>query len=117
MDDPCSALDPIAPLGIDVLMRELVSNYTVLVVMHNIQQAARISDETGFMLLDGLMRRAMELVVKRMLARCRCAFRPCGGMTPEESGGAHGQGRGQNKRLLSLVPPRTKHQLLYRASR
>jgi phosphate transport system ATP-binding protein len=55
MDEPCSALDPIATLGIEVLMRELVSKYTVLVVTHNMQQAARISDETGFMLLGELI--------------------------------------------------------------
>jgi len=55
MDEPCSALDPIATLRIESLMRELVKNYTVLVVTHNMQQAARISDDTGFMLLGELI--------------------------------------------------------------
>jgi len=55
MDEPCSALDPVATLRIESLMRELASRYTILVVTHNMQQAARISDETGFMLLGELV--------------------------------------------------------------
>jgi phosphate transport system ATP-binding protein len=55
MDEPCSALDPGATLRIEQLMRELSQRYTVLVVTHNMQQAARISDETGFMLLGELV--------------------------------------------------------------
>jgi phosphate transport system ATP-binding protein len=55
MDEPCSALDPIATLGIESLMRELARDYTILVVTHNMQQAARISDDTGFMLLGELI--------------------------------------------------------------
>jgi len=55
MDEPCSALDPIATLRIESLMRELVKNYTVLVVTHNMQQAARISDDTGFMMLGEMI--------------------------------------------------------------
>jgi phosphate transport system ATP-binding protein len=55
MDEPCSALDPVATLRIETLMRELSQNYTVLVVTHNMQQAARISDDTGFMLLGELV--------------------------------------------------------------
>ena len=55
MDEPCSALDPVATLRIETLMRELAARYTVLVVTHNMQQAARISDETGFMLLGELI--------------------------------------------------------------
>ena len=55
MDEPCSALDPVATLRIESLMRELSSRYTILVVTHNMQQAARISDETGFMLLGELV--------------------------------------------------------------
>jgi phosphate transport system ATP-binding protein len=55
MDEPCSALDPIATLRIEALMRELARDYTILVVTHNMQQAARISDETGFMLLGELI--------------------------------------------------------------
>jgi len=55
MDEPCSALDPIATLRIESLMRELAQRYTILVVTHNMQQAARISDETGFLLLGELI--------------------------------------------------------------
>jgi len=55
MDEPCSALDPISTLRVEALMRELARRYTVLVVTHNMQQAARISDETGFLLLGELV--------------------------------------------------------------
>jgi phosphate transport system ATP-binding protein len=55
MDEPCSTLDPIATLRIETLMRELADRYTVLVVTHNMQQAARISDDTGFLLLGELV--------------------------------------------------------------
>jgi phosphate transport system ATP-binding protein len=55
MDEPCSALDPVATLRIESLMRELAERYTILVVTHNMQQAARISDDTGFMLLGELI--------------------------------------------------------------
>ncbi len=50
MDEPCSALDPIATLMIEDLIRELVQNYTIIIVTHNMQQAARVSDYTAFML-------------------------------------------------------------------
>ncbi len=49
MDEPCSALDPIATLRIEELMRELKENYTILIVTHNMQQAARASDVTAFL--------------------------------------------------------------------
>jgi phosphate transport system ATP-binding protein len=49
MDEPASALDPIATLRIEELMRELKENYTILIVTHNMQQAARVSDFTAFM--------------------------------------------------------------------
>jgi phosphate transport system ATP-binding protein len=49
MDEPCSALDPIATLRIEDLMRELAENYTIVIVTHNMQQAARVSDLTAFM--------------------------------------------------------------------
>jgi len=52
MDEPCSALDPIATLRIEELMRELKKNYTIVIVTHNMQQAARVSDFTAFMLSD-----------------------------------------------------------------
>jgi phosphate transport system ATP-binding protein len=55
MDEPCSALDPVGTMRIEALMRELSSRYTILIVTHNMQQAARISDDTGFMLLGELV--------------------------------------------------------------
>jgi phosphate transport system ATP-binding protein len=48
MDEPCSALDPIATARIEALMRELQSRYTIVIVTHNMQQAARVSDRTAF---------------------------------------------------------------------
>jgi phosphate transport system ATP-binding protein len=60
MDEPCSALDPIATLRIEELMRELKTRYTIVIVTHNMQQAARVSDYTAFMLMND--RRAGELV-------------------------------------------------------
>ncbi len=53
MDEPCSALDPIATLKIEDLMRELVKNYTIVIVTHNMQQAARASDYTAYFLMGG----------------------------------------------------------------
>lgn len=50
MDEPCSALDPISTLKIEDLMLELKERYTIIIVTHNMQQAARVSDKTGFML-------------------------------------------------------------------
>jgi phosphate transport system ATP-binding protein len=55
MDEPCSALDPLATLRIEELMRELKKHYTIVIVTHNMQQAARVSDDTGFMLLGELL--------------------------------------------------------------
>ena len=52
MDEPCSALDPIATLKIEDLKRELADDYTIVVVTHNMQQAARVSHYTAFMLTD-----------------------------------------------------------------
>jgi phosphate transport system ATP-binding protein len=52
MDEPASALDPISTLKIEDLMRELVRNYTIVVVTHNMQQAARVSDKTVFFSLN-----------------------------------------------------------------
>jgi phosphate transport system ATP-binding protein len=51
MDEPCSALDPIATLKIEELMRDLRERYTIVIVTHNMQQAARVSDFTAFMLM------------------------------------------------------------------
>lgn len=55
MDEPCSSLDPIATAKIEDLMGELKKNYTVIIVTHNMQQAARVSDYTGFMYLGKLI--------------------------------------------------------------
>jgi phosphate transport system ATP-binding protein len=52
MDEPCSALDPISTLRIEDLMRELQRHYTIVIVTHNMQQAARVSDQTVFFSLD-----------------------------------------------------------------
>ena len=51
MDEPCSALDPIATLAIEDLIRDLVSDITIVIVTHNMQQAARVSDHTAFLMM------------------------------------------------------------------
>lgn len=53
MDEPCSALDPISTLAIEDLMTELKATYTIVIVTHNMQQAARVSQMTGFFNIDG----------------------------------------------------------------
>jgi phosphate transport system ATP-binding protein len=55
MDEPCSALDPIATAKIEELMAELRKNYTIAIVTHNMQQAARVSDFSGYMLLGEMI--------------------------------------------------------------
>ncbi|HOX39248.1 MAG TPA: phosphate ABC transporter ATP-binding protein PstB [Candidatus Brocadiia bacterium] len=55
MDEPCSALDPIATARVEELMRELAHSYAIVIVTHNMQQAARVSSETVFMLLGDLV--------------------------------------------------------------
>ncbi|MDD5255340.1 MAG: phosphate ABC transporter ATP-binding protein PstB [Candidatus Omnitrophica bacterium] len=55
MDEPCSTLDPQATARIEELMRELKREYSIVIVTHNMQQAARVSDDTGFMLLGELV--------------------------------------------------------------
>ncbi|HEV2954410.1 MAG TPA: phosphate ABC transporter ATP-binding protein PstB [Candidatus Dormibacteraeota bacterium] len=52
MDEPCSALDPISTLAIEELMSRLAANYTIAIVTHNMQQAARVSNFTAFMLMN-----------------------------------------------------------------
>lgn len=52
MDEPCSALDPVATLKIEDLMRDLVEEYIIVIVTHNMQQAARVSDMTAFMMME-----------------------------------------------------------------
>ncbi len=53
MDEPCSSLDPIATLRIEELMRTLRQDYTIVIVTHSMQQAARVSDYTAFLMADG----------------------------------------------------------------
>ena len=55
MDEPCSALDPVSTARIEELMQELKRNYTIIIVTHNMQQAARVSDDSGYMLLGELV--------------------------------------------------------------
>lgn len=55
MDEPCSALDPMATLRIEELIQELKKSYTIVIVTHNMQQAARVSDWTGFFLMGELI--------------------------------------------------------------
>lgn len=55
MDEPCSALDPIATLQVEDLMRQLKERYTIVIVTHNMQQAARVSDRTGLFWLGELI--------------------------------------------------------------
>jgi phosphate transport system ATP-binding protein len=55
MDEPCSALDPISTLKIEELMQDLKKQYTIVIVTHNMQQAARVSDWAGFLLLGDLV--------------------------------------------------------------
>ena len=55
MDEPCSALDPIATAKIEELIVELKRDYTVVIVTHNMQQAARVSDFTAFMYIGQLI--------------------------------------------------------------
>ena len=52
MDEPCSALDPVATLKIEDLMATLTADFTIVIVTHNMQQAARVSDFTAFMLMN-----------------------------------------------------------------
>lgn len=55
MDEPCSALDPISTAKIEELIEELKNTYTIVIVTHNMQQAARVSDSTGFFYLGDLI--------------------------------------------------------------
>jgi phosphate transport system ATP-binding protein len=58
MDEPCSALDPIATLKIEDLIQDLKERYTIVIVTHNMQQAARVADTTAFMLMGELVEHA-----------------------------------------------------------
>ena len=63
MDEPCSALDPISTAKIEELMTELRAKYTIVIVTHNMQQAARISDRSAFMLLGEMVEAGETLAV------------------------------------------------------
>jgi phosphate transport system ATP-binding protein len=58
MDEPCSALDPIATLKVEELIHELKDRFTIVIVTHNMQQAARVADTTAFFLLGELIEHA-----------------------------------------------------------
>jgi phosphate transport system ATP-binding protein len=55
LDEPCSALDPISTLKVEELIHELKQQYTIIIVTHNMQQAARVSDRTAFMYLGEMV--------------------------------------------------------------
>jgi phosphate transport system ATP-binding protein len=55
LDEPCSALDPISTLKVEELIHELKQQYTIIIVTHNMQQAARVSDKTAFMYLGEMV--------------------------------------------------------------
>ena len=61
MDEPCSALDPVATLKVEDLIHDLRNEYTIVIVTHSMQQAARVSDKTAFMLMD-MTTRAGQLI-------------------------------------------------------
>ncbi len=63
MDEPCSALDPISTMHVEELMRDLKRNYTIVIVTHNMQQAARISDDSGFFYLGNLVEFAPTSII------------------------------------------------------
>ncbi len=63
MDEPCSALDPISTLAIEDLISELKKDYTIVIVTHNMQQAARVSDQTAFFNLAGVGQPGMLIEV------------------------------------------------------
>jgi phosphate transport system ATP-binding protein len=66
MDEPCSALDPISTLKIEELMQDLKEKYTIVIVTHNMQQAARVSDWASFMLLGEMVEYA---ITKELFSR------------------------------------------------
>jgi phosphate uptake regulator len=74
LDEPCSALDPISTAKIEELIHELKADYTIVIVTHNMQQAARVSDYTAFMYLnyDDLMR--MLTTVREMVSEALAAL-------------------------------------------
>jgi len=69
MDEPASALDPVATLKIEELMQALKEAYTIIIVTHNMQQAARVSDFTAFMMIDNPQRRTGVMVKYGLLTQ------------------------------------------------
>jgi phosphate transport system ATP-binding protein len=64
LDEPCSALDPISTLKIEELLYELKRNYTIVIVTHNMQQAARIADRTMVFMVDRTQARPLGVLVE-----------------------------------------------------
>ena len=89
MDEPCSALDPIATLKIEELIHELKQRYTIVIVTHNMQQAARVADTTAFMLTGEMVEHARDR--QDLLDAGR---QPDGGVRHREVRLAHVHGRG-----------------------
>ena len=73
MDEPCSALDPIATAKIEELIAELRSEYTIVIVTHSMQQAARVSDRTAYFHLGKLVEvgKTKELFITRFMSSLR----------------------------------------------
>ncbi|MDZ4719392.1 MAG: phosphate ABC transporter ATP-binding protein PstB [Roseiflexaceae bacterium] len=65
MDEPCSALDPVATLKVEDLIHELRNEYTIVIVTHSMQQAARVSDKTAFLLMDSATRAGQLIEFER----------------------------------------------------
>ena len=75
MDEPCSALDPIATTRIEDLMHELKKDYTIVIVTHNMQQAARVADVTAFFSVERARGRRAARDPRRARARPRRSSR------------------------------------------
>lgn len=110
MDEPCSALDPISTLKIEELMLELRQRYTIVIVTHNMQQAARVSDYTAFFLMDK-EDRAGELVEYDVTSRSSRTL-PTSAPKSMSPGGSDSllppQGRLQHRRRDRVMPVRRR---------
>jgi energy-coupling factor transporter ATP-binding protein EcfA2 len=105
MDEPASALDPLATAKIEELIYELKSNYTIVIVTHNMQQAARVSDVTAFFYLGELIGRVKQ---KRCLFRRRRSRRK--NTSQDDSGSLRlPPSSAQSSSPFFLGNPRTKH--------
>ena len=81
MDEPCSALDPIATRIIEELMLELKEKYTIAIVTHNMQQATRVADETAFFSVD-ISKGGQHRLPGGIWSHGPDFFRPPGGIDP-----------------------------------